>query len=654
MLKTMRDSFHHLKWILIAVVAAFIFGFVFIDMGLGGSSLRKRATDTKTFAARVNGETITYNDYNRALKNLEQMYTQMYGQQFTPEMAAQMGLQKQVLDSLVDQRLLTQEARRINLDASQDEVRKKLQSIPTFMPDGKFVGMELYRNYVIGRLGYPNTAAFEEDLAREITLSKMESALTNSVVVSPKAADAEYRRTNESAKIRYVLLPAAQLAANITVTPAEVQAYYNANRGKYSHREQRQVKYLLADYAKIRAQIVPTESELRAAYDANRTRYKRPGAAKVLHILVKVDPKAPAAVDAAARAKAQSLVAQLRAGADFAALAKANSDDPSSSSNGGDMGFVNMGQTVAPFEQAIFSIPLNTISDPIRTTEFGYHIVKVTERRPETVLAFEDVRQELVPTVANDRGKEIARTEVNRLQAVIKNTKPANADAFAKLANDKVTSNDSGWFGRGEAVGGLGNNQPLSEWIFSAKEGDVSDPVGTPRGIAIAYVEGVRPPGTTALGDIRQQVEADLRQQKARDAARAALAQMMAGKTSIDDIATATTHQPALEATVKRDATNVPGINGDTTALIDAAMTASVGQIKGPIVVGNGVVAFQVAEQKKATPAEIEQNRATTADTLRGQQARNLRAALLQRLRKGSEIELNDEITRPTTTPTGV
>lgn len=653
MLKVMRDSFHHLKWVLIAVVAAFIFGFVFIDMGLGGSNLGGNREESRTFAARVNGETITFNDYNRALKNLENMYSQMYGQQFTPAMEQQMGLPKQVLDSLVDQRLLTQEARRMNLDASQEEVRKKLLSIPTFMPDGKFVGMELYRNYVVGRLGYANTAAFEEDLARDITLSKMESALASSLVVSPKAAEAEYRRTNESAKIRYVLVPAALQAASVTVTPADVEVYYKANAAKYAHREQRQVRYLLTDYAKIRTQITPSDAELRSAYEANRARYRRPGSARVLHILVKVDPKAAPAVDAAARAKAQSIVAQLRGGADFATLAKANSEDPSSSGNGGEMGWVEMGQTVEPFERAIFSLPLNTISDPIRTTEFGYHIVKVTDRRDESIRPFEEMKGELASIVANERAKEVGRAEINRLRTVIKNKKPENVQAFIGLANDKVTSNDSGWFGRNEPVGGLGNNQPLAEWIFSAKQGDVSDPVGTPRGIAIAFVEGVRAPGTTALAEIRAQVEADVRQNKGKEAARAALAQMMAGKKSIDEIGAAS-GQTAQEGTVKRDGTNVAGIPGDSSSLIEAAMTSQIGELKGPITVDNGVVAFQVVEHKKVTPEELAQNRATAVDSLRGQQARSLRATLLQRLRKGAEIELNDEITRPTTAPAGV
>jgi len=654
MLKVMRDSFHHLKWILIAVIAAFVLGFVFIDMGIGGGNMSGAAQDeSRSFAARVNGETITFNDYSRALQNLSEMYRQMYGQQFTPEMAEQMGLPKQVLNSLVDQRLLTQEARRLNLEATPEEIRRKLLSIPVFNRDGKFVGMADYRTYVTGRLGYASPAAFEEDLGRDITLSKMESALQSSVAISPKAAEDEYRRANESAKIKYVLLPAAISAANVTVTPAEVEAYYKTNSAKYTHSEQRQVRYLLADYAKIRSQITPSEAEIRAAYAANSSRFGRPASARVQHILIKVDPQAAPADDAAARAKAQALVAQLRGGADFAALARANSGDPSSSAVGGDMGWVDMGQTVEPFEKAIFSIPLNTISDPIRTTEFGYHIVRVPERRAQSVRPIDEVRTELTSSIANDRAKEIAAAEINRLRQILKSNKPANVQAFTNLASDRATSNDSGWFGRGENIGGLGNNPALSEWVFSAKQGDVSDPVGTSRGPAIAYVEGVRAPGTTALAEIRPQVEADARLEKGREAARASLTATMAGKPSIDAIAAAAA-QPAQETTIKRDGSNIPGITGDTAALVAAAMDAAVGEMKGPIVVGNGAIAFQVLEQKRVTAEELAKNRTTAVDSLRGQQARSVRASLLKRLRTQSEIELNDDITRPTSAPAGV
>jgi peptidyl-prolyl cis-trans isomerase D len=640
MLKLMRDSFHHLKWILLAIVAAFVFGFVFLDMGLGGA-LRGKA-DTTVFAARVNGETISYNDYYRALKNAEEMYRQMYGGQFTPEMSAALRLPNQVMESLIDQRLLTQEARRLHLTATPEEVRRRLLNIPTFSQDGKFVGMELYTRYVTGPLGYPSAAAFEEDLAREIALSKMESALTSSVVVSPKAADAEYRRMNENAKIRYVLLPAMQQAATITVTPDEVNKYYAANQAKYTHGEQRVVRYLLADYAKLRATINPSDAELRKIYEASKDEYRTPEAAHVFHILIKVEPNAAPAVDAAARAKAEALVAQLRAGANFAALAQANSQDPSSAGTGGDMNFVERGQTVEPFDRAIFTVPLNTISDPIRSNEYGYHIVKVTERRPAGIRPFEEVRGELATKAVTQIAQEQAQNELNRIAAIINTKKPKTPEEFIAFANDKVTSNDSGWIQKSDPVPGIGAHQPMQEWIFSANKGDISPTIGTPRGPVIAFLQDERASGVSPVQEIRAKVEEDVRMTKAGEAARTTLAQMMSGAISVDQIAQKA-GLAAQEAGVTRQG-SIPGITGDITPLVDAAIAANVGELKGPVSVKEGAVAFQVLEQKKVTPEEVAQNRTAFLTQLRQQQARSLRTSLIKRLRQASKIEVNEEL----------
>src|SRR5437763_7979564 len=157
MLKLMRDNFQQLKWALLAVVAAFIVGFVYVDMGLGGPRQGKEQ-DTRSYAARVNGETISFREYDRALYYTEKNYEQMYRQSLTQEMIQSMGLPKQVLDSLVDQKLLLQEARRLHLGATPAEVREKILQIPTLNPDGKFVGDELYTRYVTTSLGYPSPA----------------------------------------------------------------------------------------------------------------------------------------------------------------------------------------------------------------------------------------------------------------------------------------------------------------------------------------------------------------------------------------------------------------------------------------------------------------------------------------------------------------
>ncbi len=637
MLKAMRESFHQLKWILLAVVAAFIIGFVYVDMGLGGA--QQRRDQDRSYAARVNGDTITFAQYNRALYFAEQNYRQMYGDQFTQQLEDQMGVPRQVLESLVDQQLLLQQAAKLHLTATPQEVQKKILAIPLLNPNGKFVGQDTYERY-IHQFGYQTAADFEDDMARTITVEKMESALANSVVVSPKAAADEYRRTAESAEIRYALYSASRELANVSVTPAEVGAYYKANQEKYAHGEQRDLKYLVSDMARIRSQVVAPEQQVRAKYEAGKaTEFARPEQAHILHILIKVNSPAE---DAAAKAKADALVKQLRAGADFAALAKANSGDPSSAGNGGDMGWVDKGSTVEPFDTAAFSIPLNTISDPIRSKEFGYHIIKVLERRPAGARPYEEVRSQIAAQLAMQMAKDEAQDEINKVAARMKAKKPATPAEFASYANDKVSSNDTQWFAKGEMMPGLGANQALATWAFSAKQGDISDVIGTQRGPAIAYMEGIRAAGVSPLDDIRERVTNDAKMAKARELAKQHLAAAVAGAPNVDAVA-AKLGLTAADTTVNRQG-YVSGIPGDTSALVDAAMSTPPGVVKGPIVAGDGAVVFQVTEQKKITPEELAKTIPSFMDNMRQRDARNLRTSLLQRLRKDSQIDINDRV----------
>jgi peptidyl-prolyl cis-trans isomerase D len=640
MLKSMRESFHHLKWILLAVVAAFIIGFVYVDMGLGGA--QQRRTQDRSYAARVNGDTITFAEYNRALYFAEENYRRMYGDQFNQQVEEQMGVPRQVLESLVDQRLMLQQAAKLHLTASPEEVQKKILSLPMLNPNGKFVGTDLYERY-IHQVGYQTAADFEDELAREITVEKMESALVNSVVVSPKAAEDEYRRTSESAKIRYALYSASREMANVTVTPAEVDAYYKANQEKYAHGEQRELKYLVSDMARIRSQIVAPEQQVRAKYDAGKaSEFARPEQAHILHILIKVGSPAE---DAAAKVKADALVKQLRGGADFAALAKANSQDPSSSGNGGDMGWVDRGATVEPFDTAAFTIPPNTISDPIRSKEFGYHIIKVLERRPAGTRPYEEVRGQIAAQVAMQMAKDQAQDEINKVAARLKAKKPGTPAEFASYANDRVSSNDTQWFAKGDPMPGIGTNQTLATWAFSAKQGDVSDVVGTQRGPAIAYLEGIRAAGVAPLEDIRERVTNDAKLDKARTLAQQRLAAAVAGAPNVDAVA-AKLGLTATDTTVNRQR-YISGIPGDTSALVDAAMSTPPGVVKGPIIAGDGAVVFQVTEQKKIAPDELAKSIPAFMDNIRQRDARNLRTSLLQRLRKESQIDINDSAVNP-------
>jgi peptidyl-prolyl cis-trans isomerase D len=637
MLKLMRDSFQQLKWILIAIVAIFIL-FIFVDWGAGGAN--SGAADRQAYAARVNGETISYREFDRSLYRTEKSYEQMYRQPLSPDMIAQMGLPKQVLESLVDQHLLLQQARRLHLNATPEEIRQQILEIPTLNPDGKFVGQELYTRFV-NMSGYQSTAEFEDDLARDITLGKMESALQTSVVVSPKAAEAEYRRVSESAKIKYILYPASREAANVTVTPAEIQQYYTAHQSQYTHGEQRAAKYLIADYAQLRVKANPSDVELRKIYEQRHEEFKAAEGAHILHILIKVEPGSAPAVDAAAKTKADNIVKQLRAGGDFSKLARENSGDPSSSGKGGDMGWVDKGSTVESFDTAAFSIPLNTISDAIHSKEFGYHIIKVLDRRPAGYRPFEEVRDQLRRATADQQGKDKARDEITAISARIKANPPKTATEFTALASGDVTSNDTQWFGKSDPIPGMGSNPVLSSWAFAAKQGDVGDIVASQRGPMIPFLYNIRAAGVSPLEEVRQKVENDARMEKGRQLALQALAKSLPAPT-VDAIGSRI-GLTSMETTVNRQGF-VTGFTGDTSALVDAAMSANIGEVKGPVMTGDGPVLFQVTEQKKVDAAALAQNRAQYVDTLRQQESRSLRATLLQQLRKAATIDINKKM----------
>lgn len=636
MLKVMRDSFQQLKWILVFVVFVFIL-FVFVDWGAGGA----RSREEEPFAARVNGETISLQDYNRALYFTEQRYEQLYGRNLTPEIRQSLGLPQQVINGLIEETLLLQEARRLDLDATGEEVRQEILEMPVLSPDGKFVGAELYERYVRTNLGYPSAAAFEEDLRRSVTIGKINNLLQNSVIITPAALEAEYRRRNESAKIRYLLLSADQQLAGISVTPAEVEAHYRANSTNYSHPEQRSVKYLLADLLRIRAQVSPTEAELRSRYDAMKESFKTSDAARTQHILFRVEANATAAEQAAIENKARDIAARLRAGADFAALAREHSQDPGSAANGGDLGFMEKGQTVPEFDQAIFSLPLGTISDPVKTT-YGYHIIRVNERRAGGTKPFEEVRDQIAQQLTESRAAEVARERIAQVKARIDQARPKTDAEIMNFANDAVSFNDTLWFGRTDVIPGIGRAPALNDWAFKANVGEIGPQLETSRGPIIPYLSATRPAGVSPLEEVTQKVEMDLRRQKAREEAKRKLEGVFASARTVAATAKQLSLEP-VEANVSRTGI-VTGLSGNVQPLIEAALASEAGAVKGPLVVDQGAVVFEVSERKKFDPEDFARNKDSMRQLLQQNEAPKLRASLLSRLREKADLEINQRL----------
>lgn len=645
MLKVMRDSFQHLKWILVFIVFVFIL-FIFVDWGAG----RTQSRDPENFAARVNGETISLQDFNRASFYLEQRYEQMYGQNLNAEMREALGLPRQVLNSLIDETLLLQEARRLDLEANPEEIRQKILEMPIFSQEGKFVGPELYERYVRTQLQYPTAAAFEEEMGRNVTLEKIHSALRNSIILTPAAVEAEYRRRNESAKIRYVLLSADPFVETVSATPAEVEAYYRAHSTDYSHPEQRNVKYLLADLARIRSQVSVTEDEIRARYEAMKDQFQSGESVRAQHILLKLEPNATPDQQSAVEKKARELVAKLRAGADFAALAREHSQDPGSAANGGDLGFFERGRMVAEFEEAAFSAPVGTITDPVKST-YGYHIIRVNEKRPGGQKPLSEVRAQLETQLKAQKASDSARERIAQAKARIDQAKPKTDAELRNFASEFVTFNETGWFAKNDPVPGLGRVPALNDWAFNAETGNVGTQIETSRGPIIPYLTGKRESGISTLDEVRDRVVNDLKRQKARQAAEQQLRAAFSAAKSVDATAKQLSLTP-VEANVTRMGF-VTGLSGNIQTLINSALEAEAGSVKGPLVVDQGAIVFEVVERKRFDPQEFATTKDSTLQALQQAEFPKLRASLLAGLRQKAEIEINNRLIQPAAAPAG-
>ena len=641
MLKTFRENFKHLKWVLWAVIAVFVI-FVFADWGMGAAG----GGGGIDFAAKVGSSKITEVEFRREYVQAEERYRQMYGQSFSPELARAMNLPSQVLNTLVDRRLLRAETERLGLSVSDAEVTARIlrmrdqQGNLLFVKDGAFVGEVIYRRMLAGANLSPE--GFEADTREQALMEKLTRIVTESSFVGEDELRADFEGRTVKAKIAYALVPAPALSPE-SIPDAEAEALFKQSPADYQLPERRKAKYLLVETAQLRSEVARkvTDADVAAEYSKNLATYKKGEEVTVRHILYKADGT-PAA-DAAARAKADSAVKRLKAGADFAALAKAESEDPGSKDSGGELGAVSRGRMVQEFEDAAFGATQGDIVGPVKSP-FGFHVIQVTGRSAERVQPLFEVsssiRARLEETRAGDEARRLARELADRVGKLGK--KPSDDD-LRKLTRPGVTFNETELLARTDAPAGIGPNPNFMQLLFELPLGEASDPVATARGEAILKPIEVKAAGPAAFADVKARVKADLVRKKQQEIALGAARAAMTPGATLEAIAqTAGVKVETPEAFPK--AGPVPGL-GTSKALLDAAFSSTVGETKGPVwVADRGAAVLRVLEVTPFDAAAYAAQKAESLDKLRQQKSGRLFQSLVQRLRAEARIEVNKEL----------
>jgi peptidyl-prolyl cis-trans isomerase D len=551
-----------------------------------------------------------------------------------------------VLNSLVDRRLLREETERLGLTVSDAEVTARIlrmrdqQGNLLFVKDGAFVGEVIYRRMLAGANLSPE--GFEADTREQALMEKLNRFVTESSFVGEDELRADFEGRTVKAKIAYALVPAPALPTE-SIPDAEAEALYKQSPADYQLPERRKAKYLLVETAQLRSEVARkvTDADVAAEYSKNLATYRKGEEVTVRHILYKADGT-PAA-DAAARAKADSAVKRLKGGADFAALAKAESEDPGSKASGGELGAVSRGRMVQEFEDAAFGATQGDIVGPVKSP-FGFHVIQVTGRSAERVQPLFEVsssiRGRIEESRASDEARRLARELADRVGKLGK--KPSDDD-LRKLTRPGVTFNETELLARADAPAGIGQNPPFMQLLFELPVGEVSDPVATARGEAILKPIEVKAAGPAAFADVKARVKADLVRKKQQEIALAAARAAMTPGATLEAIAqTAGVKVETPEAFPK--AGPVPGL-GTSKALLDAAFSSAAGETKGPIwVADRGAAVLRVLEVTPFDADAFAKQKGEALERLRQQKSGRLFQSLVQRLRAEARIEVNKEL----------
>jgi peptidyl-prolyl cis-trans isomerase D len=356
MLDRMRRHKGWLKWSLAIVVATFIL--LYVPQFLQTNP----AAGASDVIATVNGRRITAGTYQQQyLQQVSQIRAQYGG--ISEDVIRQLGVGQRLIQQLVQHEAAVIEAERLGITVSDGELRERLLRMPMFLDNGQFVGEQMYRQILASARPPVRPADFEEELRKSIIAEKLHAAVTGWIRISDADVEAEYRRRTEKIKLDVAVFSADKLQAGIQPTEAEVSQRYTANQESYRVPEKRRVRYLAIDAEALRGRMTASPEEVEARYKESIQTYTTPEQVRASHILFKTEGQDEAAV----RKTAEGVLAKVKAGADFAGLAKQYSEDDLSKVKGGDLDFFGRGAMAKEFEDAAWALEPGQTSDIVRS-----------------------------------------------------------------------------------------------------------------------------------------------------------------------------------------------------------------------------------------------------------------------------------------------
>lgn len=403
--------------------------FIFPSFAFVGIQSYAHFGDADNTVAKVDGQSITKQEWETATQEQMEQLRQRFGAQFDPAMFDTPEARQRVLDNLIAQRAISTEAARSHLSVSDQALQQSILGIPGLTgADGKF-DTERYKSLLAVQGMTPTM--YELRLRQDMALQQINAAIQNTAF-APKAVAGRLSDLNDQERqVQELSFKTETYLPQLKITDDMLKAYYTKNIAQFEIPEQVKAEYVVLSSEVLAAQITVSDADIKSYYDQNAKRFGVEEQRRASHILIAVKKDASAADAAAAKAKAEKLLVQLRKSPDeFAKLAKENSDDPGSGERGGDLDFFGRGAMVKVFDDAAFRMKPGEISDLVKS-EFGYHIIKVTDIKPASIKTLDQVKLEIAAEIK----KQLAAKKYAEAAETFTNTAYEQSDSLKPLAD---------------------------------------------------------------------------------------------------------------------------------------------------------------------------------------------------------------------------
>ena len=548
------------------------------------------------------------------------------------------------VNQFVSERATACQGNDMGLRISEEEVANAIKSMLPNIFQGGF-NKELY----VGFLAQQNLdiPTFEANVRKQMLVVKMRNLIMEGVLVTATEIEGEYRRRNEKIKIDYVTFAADKFKGQVTLSPADVQTFFNANRAMYKTPEKRSFDLLVASEEKIGATIDVSEAVLRQVYSSAGDRFRTGERVRVRHILLKTTEKSADDIKKI-EAKANDLLKQIKGGADFAKLASENSDDPGSKDKGGEYGWMAKGQTVPAFETSAFSLKKNEISNPIKT-EYGYHIIQVLDREEPKVQGFDEVKGELATELRRQQVQPRLEAAAEQARAELSKN-PKNAAAIAakyNLSHYAVQEARAG-----DPLQEIGGSQDFSSSLFAlpAVGGVTNAIVAGNNKLAIGVLTGITPPRPSELSEVETAIRAQLTEQKSFElltAKQKEVEALVKSNADLKAIAKAVGGEVKTSEDFTRDGA-AQGV-GSGTYFADLFGKAP-GAMTGPHNISGQVVVARLNAKSDADMGKMAAERINLVTGIKGRKAKErldlFEDGLVNRLIDKGKIKINQDVIR--------